>query len=138
MPDTELTAGEVRLGSGAVVRPGLTAEQWRALPGSTTFGPAEVDGVGFAATVHVERDRVARVSLVCADPAVTGTSWADYDPATARTWHDAFLAERLGRGKPWHEGAFPYGGVEYRMPWGTVGSYVHPQDMVATIVLAYD
>jgi len=106
-------------------------------PWALLSGDASVDGVAFSGTATFEGERLDRVSVVVADTAVAGTSWSDYDPAVVRAWHDAFLAERLGKGVPWNGGAYPYGGVEYTLWWGTVGSYVHPQDSGAVIVLAY-
>lgn len=60
-----------------------------------------------------------------------------YDAAAARELHDAWLATRLGKGKPWNAHAYPFGGVEYRYRWGTVGSYAIPQDLNCFIGVEY-
>lgn len=106
-------------------------------PYALLHGDADVEGTAFGVTLTFRGQRLERASLVVGDPAIRGTSWTDYDPATVRAWHDAFLAERLGQGRPWHAASYPYGGVEYERPWGTLGSYVMPQDGDATIVATY-
>ena len=129
----DLAAGEVTLADGRTVRPGQTRAEW----GDEPQHAAVVDGTAFHAVLRFDGDRVAAVSLVVADPAVAGTGWDDYDPGRLRAWHDAFLAARLGPGRPVQAHADPYGGVEYAFAWGTLGSYLPPQDAGAHIVLAY-
>ena len=104
-------------------------------PYTTLRGDVEIDGTYFVVMVTFEDERAASVSL--AAESVGEASWSDHDPVEARAFHDGFLAERLGPGRPWQPEEYPYGGVEYDLRWGTLGSYLHPQDQNAHILLHY-
>ena len=86
---------------------------------------ATVDGVAFSVSVR-------------ADGSVALARVGEFDPVGDRECHDRFLAERLGDGAvPWKPESHPYGGIEWRYPWGMIGSYLYPQDQIAQILIAY-
>jgi hypothetical protein len=54
-----------------------------------------------------------------------------------RAFHDEWVTREVGDTIPWQAGSYPYGGIEQHFRWGTVGSYLHPQDSGASIVITY-
>lgn len=69
---------------------------------------------------------------------LTDATVAPYDVKDARVKHDAWLRERLDDLTGWNAHAYPFGGIERRFNWGTVGSYAIPQDFNSYIGLFYD
>ena len=100
-------------------------------------GVTDIDGTAFDAFADSEGERLESVNLIVADPEIAGTSWTDWRGDRAGAFPDAFLAERFGRGHVGNGDRYPYGSVEYRMPWGTLGSYLPRQDQWARITLFY-
>src|SRR5688500_3978290 len=97
-----------------VIVPGLELRAFEAHPerGRFTAGQkrrvyadfvinVSLDGTAFQTIVGFVEGVVDSVGLTASDPAVSGTSWDDYDPAVLRRFNDEWLEQRLGRGKPW-------------------------------------
>ena len=135
-----LEPGGIRIGPGTR-RAELLAALAAAGAGGSGTTPAgrlalaaTLDGVAFRLYLGFDGERLTTVSLVRDSGAEPG-SWGD--PAADRAFHDEWLAARLGRGKAWQPGSYPFGGVEHRRRWGTVGSYLIPQDLDVKIEFRY-
>jgi hypothetical protein len=146
----DLTTGELHLdGPDAPIGPLTRVEdlETRSAPafvpftehgGHTSYmAEATIDGTPFSVVMWFHDARLQRISLTVDDPAISGTSWNDYDPEQVRAVHDRWVAEHVGETTAWHPDAHPYGGIERSFDWGTVGSYLHPQDSAATITISY-
>ena len=145
-------SGELRFDDmSLVVGPGLRRSELDAHADASRFAPvssdpphamlrasSRLDGVLFVVVLWFEGEQLRSVRLAAGDTAIAGTSWDDHDPERLRRFHDGWLERQLGPGSPTHAGAFPYGGTEYRFRWGTIGSYLHPQDGNGNITLGYE
>lgn len=120
----DVATGTVTFDGGVVLR----ARMPRAA--APLDGPRPLDGTAFHCRLTFEGDELAGVRL--ADFAVPGL-----DVVAAREAHDGWLVSRLGPGEPWRGDAYPFGGIEYRYGWGTVGSYAIPQDLDTFIEVSY-
>jgi hypothetical protein len=147
-PDAlNLETGELQL-AGADVLIGPTTRVEDLGPGFTPYmnhgghatyrGDATIEGTPFVVVVSFFEDRLERVSLTVDDPAIGGTSWSDYEPERVRAFNDEWVTAHVGATTTWNPSSYPYGGIERELPWGTVGSYLHPQDGAATITIAYE
>lgn len=146
----DLTTGELRVdGRAAPIGPATRVEDLEARSGPT-FVPfmqhgghvsymadATIEGTPFSMVLWFHDERLQRVSLTVDDPEISGTSWDDYDAARVRAFHDRWVVDHVGETTPWHPSDHPYGGIERSFDWGTVGSYLHPQDGAATVVISY-
>ena len=100
-------------------------------------GSASIDGTRFSIVVWFRDEVLERVSLTVDEPEISGTAWNDYDPETVRRFHDAWVTDRVGETTPWNPSSAPCGGIERDYRWGTIGSYLHPQDGAASMTITY-
>lgn len=98
---------------------------------------ATIGGTCFSVVAWFREDVLERVSLTVDEPEISGTSWSDYDAETARRFHDEWVTSQVGETTAWNPSSYPYGGIERKYRWGTIGSHVHPQDGAASITIAY-
>ena len=120
----DVATGVVTFDDGTAIRPRMPRRD------APPDGRRTLDGHAFEVRLAFDRDEVAEVRL-------SDAALAAPDPAAARAAHDAWLSARLGPGRPWQAHAYPFGGVEHRYAWGTVGSYAVPQDLAAYLGVAY-
>jgi hypothetical protein len=145
------TSGELRFQDlTLVVRPDLRLADFERHFDRARFAPfvsrpphrsfrcaSRLDDTPFICVLFFDDQRITTVDLVIHDPEISGTSWEDYEPERVRRFHDQWLERRLGRGTHRNRSSYPYGGLDYRYPWGEIGSSLNPQDQNASISLIY-